>query len=190
MVIIDKNELRIHFLKLRSRLTQAEIEKKSNLICQKVLDFGEATDKSRFGVYLATKGEVDTRFLINKLVSQKKDIFLPRFNEVEKVYYFVRFSNWNDLEAGYFGIMQPKNSKKVDIKSLDVVFFPGLAFDKNGVRLGWGTGVYDKLLTGSEALKIGLAYDFQVAKSLPKEAHDIKVDLIVTEKRILKTGTI
>lgn len=189
-MINNKNETRQYYLKLRSELAEDEINRNSKLICQKVLGLDEIGEMRRFGVYLATKGEVATRLLIDKIIYQKKEVFLPRFFGGEKVYYFVKFSGWDDLEVGDLGIMQPRNSKKIDTATLGVIFIPGVAFDKKGVRLGWGTGVYDKLLAGSKALKIGLAYDFQIAESLPKEGHDIKVDLIVTEKRILRTKAI
>lgn len=183
---MTKTRARQYYLKLRSGLTKEEIDKKSELVTQQILSLSEVSDKSNFGLYLATKGEVDTKPLIDKLISQKKEVFLPRFFDVEKAYHFVKFLSWDDLEAGYYGIMQPKNSKKADIKLLDAVFIPGVAFDKSGVRLGWGTGVYDRLLGNSKALKIGLAYDFQIAKSIPREKHDLKADLIVSEKRVLK----
>lgn len=187
-MVKDKKGLRVHFLGIRAKLTGAEVSKKSKLIFQKILTLSETRDKKRFGAYLATKNEVDTKFLIDKLVSQKKEVYLPRFNEGEKAYFFVKFSGWNELETGYFGILQPKNSKKADVQKLDVIFIPGVAFDRSGIRLGWGTGTYDQLLRGSKAIKIGLVYDFQIADSLPREDHDIKVDLIVTEKRVLKTA--
>lgn len=183
----DKKELRGYYLGIRAKLSKAEVKQKSKLIFQKILNVHETIDKNRFGVYLATKNEVDTKLLIDKLVSQKKEVYLPRFDEGEKAYLFVKFSGWKELEAGYYGILQPKDNKETDVQNIDVIFIPGVAFDKSGVRLGWGTGTYDQLLIGSRSLKIGLCYDFQIADSMPKEDHDIKVDLIVTEKRVIKT---
>ena len=57
----------------------------------------------------------------------------------------------------------------------------------NGVRLGYGKGVFDRLLADSKALRVGLAYDFQIVDELPREKHDLVMDLVVTEKRIIKT---
>ena len=64
---------------------------------------------------------------------------------------------------------------------------PGLAFSQDGLRLGYGKGVYDKLTANTNALKIGVAYDFQMIDHFENETHDIKVDLIATENRIIKT---
>lgn len=184
----NKKELRAKYLGVRAKLTEAEVSKKSKLVFQQILEIDATRDKKHFGVYLAIKNEVDTRLLIDKLNWEKKEIFLPRFFESEKAYSFVKFSAWKDLESGYYGIFQPNNSKKVSVGDLEVIFIPGVAFSKSGVRLGWGTGTYDKLLKGSKALKIGLAYDFQIAEDLPKEEGDIKVDLVITERGILKTS--
>lgn len=185
----DKKELRARYLELRVKMTESEVRQKSKLIFQKIESLDLTPEKERFALYLATKNEVDTKFLIDKLVLLKKEVFLPRFFESEKDYFFVKFTGWKTLEVGYYGIEQPKSSKKESAKNIDVIFIPGVAFDKKGVRLGWGTGTYDGLIKGSKAIKIGLAYDFQIAGSLPREDHDIKVDFIVTEKRLVKTGT-
>lgn len=185
MVKHDKKELRSQYIKKRSELTDGEVNSKSKLVFLKIEEKNELYDKGSFGIYLATKNEVDTKSIIDKLVLLKKEVFLPRFFEKEKAYFFVKFSGWKELESGYYGIMQPKSSKKADIKKINVIFIPGIAFDKKGVRLGWGTGTYDQLLKGSKALKIALAYDFQIVESLPQEEHDVKVDMIVTDKRVV-----
>ena len=65
---------------------------------------------------------------------------------------------------------------------MEVAIIPGLAFGKNDTRLGYGKGVYDQLLANFKGLKIGLAYDFQIVDKLPKERHDLKMDMVLTEK--------
>lgn len=187
-MIYDKKELRAHFIKARLGMGETEVRQKSRAICEKAERLGEIFVKKSFALYLAVKNEVNTKKLIDTLVSQKKEVYLPRFFNREKAYFFVKFSDWDELEVGYFGIEQPKNSQKADTSNIDVVFIPGVAFDKKGVRLGWGTGTYDHLLKGLKAIKIGLSYDFQIADALPYVDHDIRVDLIVTEKRTFKTA--
>lgn len=189
-MIKDKKVIRGEYIKKRLALTEKEVGLKSRQIFQKVESASAIWGKNSFGAYIAFKYEVDTKLLIDKLILQKKEVFLPRFFEEEKDYFLVKFSGWRELETGYWGILQPKGNKKADIKKIEAIFIPGVAFDKSGVRLGWGTGTYDRLLKGSRAIKIGLAYDFQVANELPREDHDIKVDLIVTEKRVINTAAI
>ncbi len=69
---------------------------------------------------------------------------------------------------------------------IDLIVLPGVAFDDNGIRLGYGLGCYDRALSeGGRSVLVGLAYDFQVVAALPQEEHDVPVDFIVTERRIL-----
>lgn len=188
-MIRDKKVIRGEYIKKRLELTEKEVSLKSRQILQKIETVDGLLEKRGFGVYLAVKNEVNTKILIDKLVLQKKAVYLPKFFESEKAYFFGKFSGWKELEAGYFGILQPKNGKKANIGNIEAIFVPGVAFDQKGVRLGWGTGTYDQLLKGSEAIKIGLAYDFQVGDALPFEEQDIKVDLIVTEKKVVVVGS-
>lgn len=195
-MIESKKDIRERYLRQRLELTSSDVAQRSKGVFRKIIGLGEITKKNNFALYLATKNEVDTKPIINKLVTLGKNVFLPRYFESEKTYFFVRFSDFRDLEVGYWGILQPKNryprpkgrgSRSLEI---EVVFVPGIAFDRKGTRLGWGMGVYDRLLKDSKALKIGLAYDFQIVSTLAREEHDIKVDLVVTDKRTLKTSTI
>ncbi|MBI3341770.1 5-formyltetrahydrofolate cyclo-ligase, partial [Candidatus Curtissbacteria bacterium] len=68
----------------------------------------------------------------------------------------------------------------------DVVAVPSLAFDIHGYRLGYGKGVYDQLLNGSKTIRVGLAYDFQIMDKLPNEPHDLRMNFVVTEKKVYK----
>ena len=87
---------------------------------------------------------------------------------------------------GKFGIPEPMELMKVSYKSIDAVIVPGVAFDKNGYRIGFGFGHYDKFLKKTpHAVKIGLAFEFQIVDSVPKEEHDVPVDFIITEKRVI-----
>lgn len=184
----SKKDIREPYLKHRLELSKSDVAQKSRVIFRKIVGLGEFAKKTNFALYLATKNEVETKLIINKMVTEGKNVFLPRYFESEKTYFFVRFSDFGDLEVGYYGILQPKNKVRVDLKKIEVIFVPGIAFDRKGTRLGWGMGVYDRLLKDSNAFKVGLAYDFQIASVLPRGQHDIKVDLVVTDKRILDTS--
>ena len=70
--------------------------------------------------------------------------------------------------------------------NIDVILVPGLAFDRNGGRMGFGKGYYDRLLESSKAVKIGLCYDFQILEKIPTESHDVPMNFVITEKEILE----
>ncbi len=94
-----------------------------------------------------------------------------------------------DLKPGAFGILEPDPDRTgtVEWASIQVAVLPGLAFDLRGYRLGRGAGHYDRSLAAllPEARRIGLAFECQVVQRLPVEPHDIPVDLVVTEERII-----
>ena len=71
-----------------------------------------------------------------------------------------------------------------------VILVPGLAFDRNGGRMGFGKGYYDRLLESSNAVKIGLCYDFQILEKIPTESHDVPMNFVITEKEILLKSSV
>ena len=91
------------------------------------------------------------------------------------------------IPSGRFGILEPIELAKITYKSIDMVLVPGVIFDKNGYRLGYGLGYYDRFLNKlPKAVKVGLCFDFQVMDKVPREEHDIPVDYIVTDKEIIE----
>ena len=196
--LISKSQLRNKFILLRNGLTRAEVSKKSGLIGQKLLTTAQISTAKSVSAYLPIGNEAETKPLIDALVARGANVYLPAYDVLSKSYVFPRFNGWDDLEPGPYGILQPSDSQantpgvksrryseSTPEVSLDVAIIPGLAFDKRGVRLGYGKGVFDRLLAHSKAFKIGLAYDFQVVDKLPKETHDLVMDIVVTEKRFL-----
>ena len=88
-----------------------------------------------------------------------------------------------ELTTGAFNVPEPKEKKVFD-KKIDVVLVPGVAFDKNFNRMGFGKGYYDKFLKEFEGIKIGVCHSFQLLDEIPSEAHDVKMDVIVTEEEV------
>jgi 5-formyltetrahydrofolate cyclo-ligase len=102
----------------------------------------------------------------------------------------LRFFSPNQWRAGAFGIREPdpQQSSEVALQNCAAVLVPGLAFDRRGMRLGRGGGLYDRALVGYSGKKIGVAYGAQVLREdLPVEAHDQRMDFVVTENFILQT---
>lgn len=179
-----KAALRKEYLRLRRNLRREEGLEKSAKIYQKTLKLAVLKTAQIISIYLSVNNEVETKPLIDFLIRSGKGVFVPQFKDYG--YRFCKFESWDDLEEGPLGIMQPKTDKIIRAESLDVAILPGIAFDQKGVRLGYGKGVFDKLLEGSKAHKIGLAYDFQITEELPREKHDLVMDIVVTEKRVIE----
>ena len=97
--------------------------------------------------------------------------------------YFI--NDFSELQAGAYGILEPRPdpSRRVATEQFDLV--PGLAFDRAGRRLGAGKGYYDRFLAGIKAPKIALAFAFQLVEQVPIEPHDQRVEVIVTENEVI-----
>lgn len=107
----------------------------------------------------------------------------------------LEFSESTDFAVHRWGMEEPQSgAKPVSLDRLVGVIVPGLAFDPEGGRLGRGAGFYDRSLAGCEVpfrgLRVGLAYDFQMRKSVPSEAHDVRMDVIVTDQTVIECGGI
>jgi len=136
--------------------------------------------------YVALRHEVDTQALIPRLLQQGKRVAVPRVESGQELQqYFIQ--DFSELQAGAFGILEPRPDpgRRVATASFDLVLVPGLAFDRAGHRLGAGKGYYDRFLAEIKAPKIALAFAFQLVDCVPVEAHDQRVDMIVTENEVI-----
>ncbi len=133
--------------------------------------------------YSPLVGEVDIQ-QTNRWILNSKTLYLPKVaGEKLDVYEIENLEN--DLEKGSFKILEPKDScKKSNRGSLHAIVVPGVCFDENGYRLGFGRGYYDKFLEGFLGAKIGVCFEEFLTSDIYPEKHDIQMDFVVTEKSI------
>jgi 5-formyltetrahydrofolate cyclo-ligase len=144
----------------------------------------------RVGLYLATAEEIDTTPLLKLARARGCRIALPRI--VSLRHDRMRFHDWSgEVRRGAFGIREPRGGTMRVARELDVVFLPLVGFDANGNRIGMGRGFYDRhfahrlrMVRYRRPLLVGLAYDVQQVASLPRAAHDVPLDAIVTQSSI------
>ncbi len=132
--------------------------------------------------YLSMEEEVDTREIIKHALSENKTVILPVVQLGEETLLPVQLHDLDHLKPGKYGILEPKEWDSVfPIEKLDLVFVPGVAFDRKNHRLGRGKGYYDRFLSqlNHHVMKVGLAYDFQLVGELPVEEHDLQMDLVI-----------
>lgn len=178
-----KSEIRAQILELRNNLSKQETEEKSSIIANKLFDSKYFQEATKILLYSSKGNEVDTKIIIKNSVDNK-NIVLPRTNVAKGVLDLYQIKSLEDLEEGAFGLQEPKeNLNKVEPEEIDLAIIPGVAFDKKGNRIGYGLGFYDKLLSSINAKKIGLSYEIQIVENIEAEEHDIKADMILTEKR-------
>ena len=179
-----KQALRQEMREKRKALSPASYAKKCTEI-QKQLEFLPQWQKARtLLLYVSTDEEVDTRRLIHDALEKNRHVFVPKMNGDTLVICPLR--DWEDLKPGGFGIMEPcEIVEEAHPESMDLILVPGLAFDRRGHRLGYGKGFYDKLLKNTRGFKVGLAFSEQVVEELPTEAHDVPLDLIITDSALI-----
>ena len=135
-------------------------------------------------VYLSAFKEPDTFNLISELLSTGKEICVPITDVETFTITPSRLVSLANLIKGAYGIYEPRENISVPVSEIDIALIPGIAFTTSGDRLGFGKGYYDRFLKDFKGFKIGIGYDFQITDEIPADKHDIKMDMIVTEKRI------
>lgn len=181
---MDKAEIRKTMLARRWALTSKYVSDHSDRVFERLAGLPEIKDAKNVMIYSHFANEVKTGKLAGWLLFHEKRVFLPVMDG-EKL--LVADMSSTCFEMNSFGIAQPEKETACFAQpdEIDVFIVPGLAFDAEGNRIGFGKGYYDDLLAlAPETLKIALAYDFQMMDTITPEPHDIKMDLVVTPKKI------
>ena len=181
---LNKEELRKRIKEKRDKLSQREIVEKSEKIVGKLIKMDEFADADTVACYISFGSEVRTHSLIKNFM-EKKRIVVPFVDKRKKVIHLSHLKNWEELHVGEYGILEPRKEFLRIENNADIFIIPGIVFDEEGNRIGYGGGYFDKFLCNFKGKKIALAYDFQVVKKMPNEEHDIRMDFIITDKRII-----
>ena len=168
----------------RCMLVSWEVNRLSNLIIDQLKRLPEFISAKNILFYMPIKNEVDIFPLIRESLSDKK-IFLPVTDTKRRKLIISEIKNLGNLKLGAYGIFEPAEIIDTDLKDIDLAIIPGLAFDRTGRRIGYGKGYYDRLLKKTRIKKIGLGFEFQIEDSLPSEKHDVRLDMIITEERMI-----
>ncbi len=181
---MNKDALREATRTKRRSLSPEFIKKASDKIKDTVLELECLKNAQLVMVYLSAFKEPDTFALISALLNAGKEICVPITDVDAFTITPSRLLSLDSLKKGAYGIYEPKEKISVPVSQIDVAFIPGIAFTSSGDRLGFGKGYYDRFLADFKGMKIGIGYDFQITDKIPTDEHDIKMDMIVTEKRI------
>jgi len=174
---MHKTELRNDILARRKTFFSHEV---SALICDKAALLPVFKEANTIMLYLNNGSEVDTSRLIALSHCFGKEICVPRVINAEKME-AVSLGE-NGFSRGAFGIWEPRG---ISVDSIDLIFVPGVVFDKKGNRIGYGKGYYDRFLCNRNAITVGLAFSCQIVPQIQREPHDIKLHMILTEEGIV-----
>ena len=180
----EKKSLRSLLLEKRDSTSFDFMKIASGKIQKKIKKINAFRNAQKIGVYYAIGSEILTQDIIQELLSNGKDVFLPKI--IGENIEFRKITDFSSLEKGSFDIMEPKDDCPID-NNLDVILVPTVGISPIGVRLGYGHGFYDKFLSKHKTTTISLTLEKQIVKNIPKSEHDIIIDWIITEDRILET---
>ena len=184
-----KNKIRKSLLKQGQLFCQDDIEELNSQIQKNVLNEIDIESSKNTLLYFQYKNEIPTNLIIDELLKYSNNIYMPRIvseNELK----FNLFKEGETLKKNKYGIDELMNEDYINPKVLNTMFIPFVGIDKNGHRLGYGGGFFDKTLEKLKSQKcrplfVGLGYDYQILEERFGESHDIKYDLVITESRVL-----
>ncbi len=181
-MIKEKQYIRKKIAALKKGITgevSADLSKKiwNRLIQTDVFQKGKS-----IALYYAMDDEVQTSGLIEEWYKKKK-IVLPVVTGEDINFY--AYAGKENMTKGALGISEPISSALISPENIDLFIVPGVAFDREGNRLGRGKGYYDRFLSVIDKPTIGLCYDFQLLDQIPAEPHDKKMTMIITETTLI-----
>jgi len=169
---------------IRNLQSKDDVNKNSNIILDKLFSIQIFEKSNCIAFYSSLEKEVYTINMIQQTLTLGKTVCLPKVNQKSHTMNFHIIDGLENLKKNTLGISEPIDGEICT--NIDVAIIPGIAFDKSGNRLGFGSGYYDKFLSShSNSYKIALAFDFQIVDSINSLKHDVPMDLIITENRTI-----
>lgn len=172
---MDKQILRNKYKEIRKSIKNKELLDDS--IFNKIIELKEYKENKLILIYVSLKDEVDTLKLIEHSLKIGKKVAVPKCegDNIE----FYNINTLSDLEEGSFKILEPKTNEIITDFSDSICIIPGLAFDKENNRIGYGRGFYDRFLQNYNGIKIGLTYKECICEKIDNDSNDIKMDKII-----------
>lgn len=186
---MSKKILRKQTLEKRAQLSQENINHFSEIIANKLYEMKTYKEAKTIMSFISFGDEVDTHEVIKNSLNHGKTIVVPITIPEPRELKVSQLKDFSELEIGFYNILTPKKEfiRFVDPNTIDLILMPGVLFARNGYRIGYGGGYYDRFLSKLEQdpAKIALAFDLQITDTVPTDSFDIPVDMIITEKEII-----
>lgn len=182
---MEKKEIRKYVLQRRRELREEDCIKKSQCICEKILEMESFQKADWIYVYMDFNKEVSTRCLIETAWQMGKRVAAPKVFGEQMRYFEIQ--SYEDVMPGYFGVPEPVSEEKEAWCEEALLIVPGVGFDEKRHRCGYGKGFYDRYLSVHTRHKtVAVAFEFQIVDAVPAAPHDIFPEILVTEERIIK----
>ncbi|EFI42497.1 MULTISPECIES: 5-formyltetrahydrofolate cyclo-ligase [Peptoniphilus] len=189
---MNKIEFRKLMSKKRNELSEDYIENSSEKIYENFINSDIYKKSNHIFIFVSYKKEVNTHKIIKKALKDEKNVYIPVIDRNTMTMNVSCLRDFDSLKENYMGILEPteKDLNFVDPKIIDLVIVPGLAFDKNGYRIGYGGGFYDKFFATIETkpIKLGIGYSMQFVDEVIHDDFDKALDYFLSENQIYKLG--
>lgn len=183
MINQDKKSLRAEYKNIRSSVNGRDA--KNHNIAETVIKSSQYKNADKIYAYWSVGSEVETNSIISKALADGKKVALPKCSDKEGNMQFYYITSISDLIDGMYDIKEPPTDNLADNFTTDsLCLVPALSFDKDGYRLGYGKGYYDRFLSAFTGVTMGLCYEECLRETLPKDCYDKKVNYIVTNEKI------
>ena len=183
----SKNELRQKYRAVRDSFGEEFIETASYIACENIKKCNKFISADTVLLYYPTKNEISPLPLLDICLKMGKRVAFPVCQRESTTLIFRKITNLDDLSPTTFGLLEPNDACEMITPSKNTLcIVPALIFARNGYRLGYGKGYYDRFLENFEGTSMGISYSACVVDFVPHEKHDIPLDLLITESEVLK----
>ncbi len=191
-MIKDKTALRSEIIERRDGIPSEVRQVKDSLVMERLLCLKEFTEAGTVLLFASFRSEINTIPIIENALKEDRVVVLPRVDRDNRRLILYSIAALSELQEGYMGIPEPPGDgdKIVLPEDLEFILMPGVAFDELGGRLGYGGGYYDRLIGALRERPplVALAYEEQIVEEVPVSGHDIRVNRIVTDRRIIEVA--
>ncbi|MFR9651292.1 MAG: 5-formyltetrahydrofolate cyclo-ligase [Rikenellaceae bacterium] len=172
--------IRQHIRQQQANLTAERREAASKCIFAAIESANEFIESNYIAIYHALADEIPTMEVIERWSEMGKTVLLPRVEGEQMQFYR---ANNTELKAGSYGILEPQVGEPVDAKQIELMVVPGVAFCRDGRRLGRGKGYYDRYLSkcANSLYKIGVCFNHQIVENIPCDIHDISMNVVLSD---------
>lgn len=176
----SKEDIRKSIRQKKKLLSSEDKLQAAELVFKQLFQLEQWEKANRVLVYHSLPDELQTIEYLDKMLS--KELFLPKVDgDTLKIVAYDK----SRLITGAYNILEPDDNNYFPVEDIELIIIPGVAFDKQKNRLGRGKGYYDKLLSNTDAFKIGICYDFQLVDEISTDAHDIKMDIVIAPNCVI-----
>jgi 5-formyltetrahydrofolate cyclo-ligase len=184
----EKQAIRTRVLAARDAMPASTRQSFADAVMASVLSTSQYQQANTVLAYVSFGSELSTMSLLQRVLADGKALVLPRVLKNQKQLQLHRVQALDQLTEGVWGIREPRaDAPTIALNDIDFILVPGVAFDLAGFRVGYGGGYYDRLLAAANpaTTRLSAAFECQIVDVVPNEAHDERVDIIITNQQTL-----